>query len=90
MDFERGLDPKSALDIGIRKKIKEVSQKIVEENIFNLANTSIRQDMEKRFEKEVGFPVDIFFDLDHREVMFNIKMPIQKIQIEFKIGPNEL
>ena len=85
MDFERGLDPKSAMDIGIRRKIKETAQKIVNENLFNLANTSIRQDMERRFKEEVGLPVDIFIDLDSQEVMFTVKKSIESIQIDFKI-----
>ena len=85
MNFERGLDPKSAMDIGVHKKIKGTAQKIVNENLFNLANTSIRQNMEKRFEKEVGFPVDIFIDLNTQEVMFTVKKSAESIQIDFKI-----
>ena len=41
--------------------------------------------MEKRFEKEVGFPVDIFIDLNTQEVMFTVKKSAESIQIDFKI-----
>ena len=85
MNFQRGIDPKSAMNIGIRKKISEVAQKIVEENMFNLANAELKKAAEKKFEQEVGLPVNIFIDVDHSEVMFNIKMPIKNLIIDLKI-----
>jgi hypothetical protein len=85
MNFERGQDPKTAMNIGIRKKIFEAAEKIVEENMFNLANATIRRETERAFKEHTGFPVHIDINIDTAEVSFYVKIPCKVIQQKIKI-----
>ena len=88
MNFERHIDPKAALRIGIREKAYRAIEKIGQKYAFSLANNLIREQAKKEFEDEVGIPVEVFLDEDGQTINWNIQIPVKSIKLDLTISKN--
>lgn len=82
MNFQRGLDPKRSMGIGIAEKSMEVVKRLVSENVFDLVKQETHRKMEEQFEKEVGLKMKVKIDMDREGIYFEVYRPINKIDLE--------
>lgn len=76
MNFQRGLDPKRAMEIGIAKKSMEVIKRLISENTSRLTSERTHKAMEDQFEKEVGLKMKMKVDMDREGMYFEVYQPI--------------
>ena len=82
MNFQRGIDPKEALQIGIMERAREVIKRLMQENILELRDRKTLDKMEKQFKEEVGLDIDIKPTMDRENLDFHVHINRSISQIE--------
>jgi len=80
MNFQRGLDPKQTMSIGIMEKARVVLRKLLEENI-PLNKKGVFEKIEKQFKEEVGLDMKIKVTMDRESLDFHIQKTPNEIVI---------
>jgi len=81
MNFERGLEPKKSLQIGIMTKARVVLARLIQENALKMTDQKTLDNIEKQFKEEVGLDMEIKVTMDRESLDFHIHKTPKEVVI---------